>query len=179
MSVQAQIQGRLLQGLSHLPESIVQRMAGRPIVRDGVRLAPEAHLILTLMREDATLYFVQRRALMIGSGSWDAPSLQERELGFIPSFLVESNLEGYWERVVRANWEHSKCSRALSPVRGYALVEARANRAGSVPSPKLVALRERGGPGEVSLWISACRGNDEEIRRAYDSPIRISADSRS
>jgi len=50
MSVQEQIQGRLLQALSHLPESVVQRIAGRPIVRDGMRLAPESHLILTLMR---------------------------------------------------------------------------------------------------------------------------------
>lgn len=50
MSVQAQIQGRLLQALSHLPEPVVQRIAGTPIVRDGMRLAPESHLILTLMR---------------------------------------------------------------------------------------------------------------------------------
>src|ERR1051325_3606286 len=50
MSIEEQVQGRLLQALSLLPESIVQRMAGRPIVRDGMRLAPEAHLILTLMR---------------------------------------------------------------------------------------------------------------------------------
>jgi acetyl esterase len=50
MSIEEQIQGRLLQGLSHLPESVVQRIAGRPIVRDGMRLAPESHLILKLMR---------------------------------------------------------------------------------------------------------------------------------
>jgi acetyl esterase len=50
MSIEEQVQGRLLQALSRLPESIVQRIAGRPIVRDGMRLAPEAHLILTLMR---------------------------------------------------------------------------------------------------------------------------------
>lgn len=50
MSVQEQFQGRLLQALTHLPESVVQRLAGKPIVRDGMQLAPEAHLILTLMR---------------------------------------------------------------------------------------------------------------------------------
>jgi acetyl esterase len=50
MSIEEHVQGRLLQALSRLPESVVQRMAGRPIVRDGMRLAPEAHLILTLMR---------------------------------------------------------------------------------------------------------------------------------
>lgn len=50
MSVQAQIQGRLLQALSKLPEPVLQRIVGRPIVREGMRLAPEAHLILTLMR---------------------------------------------------------------------------------------------------------------------------------
>ncbi|HUQ00312.1 MAG TPA: alpha/beta hydrolase [Aeromicrobium sp.] len=43
-------QGRLLQALTSLPEPVIQRMAGRPIVRDGNRLAPEAHLILTLFR---------------------------------------------------------------------------------------------------------------------------------
>jgi len=50
MSIEEHVQGRLLQALSHLPEPVVQRLAGRPIVRDGMRLAPEAHLILTLMR---------------------------------------------------------------------------------------------------------------------------------
>ncbi len=50
MSIEEQVQGRLLQALSHLPEPVVQRIAGRPIVRDGKRLAPESHLILTLMR---------------------------------------------------------------------------------------------------------------------------------
>jgi acetyl esterase len=50
MSIEEQVQGRLLQALSHLPESVVQRIAGRPIIRDGMRLAPEAHLLLTLMR---------------------------------------------------------------------------------------------------------------------------------
>ena len=50
MSIEEQVQGRLLQALSYLPESVVQRIAGRPIVREGMRLAPEAHLILTLMR---------------------------------------------------------------------------------------------------------------------------------
>lgn len=50
MSIEEQVQGRLLQALSKLPESVVQRIAGRPIVRDGLRLAPESHLILTLMR---------------------------------------------------------------------------------------------------------------------------------
>jgi acetyl esterase len=46
----AHLQGRLLQALTSLPEPIIQRLAGRPIVRDGNRLAPEAHLILTLFR---------------------------------------------------------------------------------------------------------------------------------
>lgn len=50
MSIQVQLQGRLLQALSRLPEPVVQRIAGRPIVRDGMQLAPESHLILTLMR---------------------------------------------------------------------------------------------------------------------------------
>jgi len=50
MSIEEHVQGRLLQAVSKLPELVVQRMAGRPIVRDGLRLAPEAHLILTLMR---------------------------------------------------------------------------------------------------------------------------------
>lgn len=50
MSIEEELPGRLLQALSQLPESIVQRIAGRPIVRDGMRLAPEAHLLLTLMR---------------------------------------------------------------------------------------------------------------------------------
>lgn len=50
MSIEEHVQGRLLQALTHLPESVVQRLAGRPIVLDGMHLAPEAHLILTLMR---------------------------------------------------------------------------------------------------------------------------------
>lgn len=50
MSIEEQVQGRLLQALSRLPESVIQRLAGRPILRDGMRLAPEAQLILTLMR---------------------------------------------------------------------------------------------------------------------------------
>jgi acetyl esterase len=45
-----QLQARLLQALTSLPESIIQRLAGRPIVRNGNRLAPESHLILTLFR---------------------------------------------------------------------------------------------------------------------------------
>lgn len=54
-----------------------------PDIRAGVELMQTvaSHMqpgFPTLMREDATLYFVQRRALMIGSGSWDAPSLQEQ-----------------------------------------------------------------------------------------------------
>jgi acetyl esterase len=40
----------VLRGVSAVPESAIQRLAGKPIVRDGVQLAPEAHLILTLMR---------------------------------------------------------------------------------------------------------------------------------
>jgi len=41
---------RLFRGLASVPESVIQRFAGEPIERDGNRLAPEAHLILTLMR---------------------------------------------------------------------------------------------------------------------------------
>jgi acetyl esterase len=40
----------MLRGVSAVPESAIQRVAGKPILRDGVQLAPEAHLILTLMR---------------------------------------------------------------------------------------------------------------------------------
>jgi acetyl esterase len=45
-----QVLGRLLQTLTSLPEPIIQRMAGRPIVRDGNQLAPESHHVLTLFR---------------------------------------------------------------------------------------------------------------------------------
>lgn len=41
---------RLFRALASVPESVIQRVAGEPIERDGNRLAPEAHLILTLMR---------------------------------------------------------------------------------------------------------------------------------
>src|SRR5689334_23691914 len=45
-----QLQSRLLQALTHLPEPIIQRLAGRPIRRGERHLAPEAHLILTLAK---------------------------------------------------------------------------------------------------------------------------------
>ncbi|MFL6089845.1 MAG: alpha/beta hydrolase [Aeromicrobium sp.] len=41
---------RLLQALTHLPEPVMQRLAGRPIKRGERRLAPESQLILTLAK---------------------------------------------------------------------------------------------------------------------------------
>ena len=44
------IEAGLLQLFTALPESALQRLAGRPIERDGNRLAPESQMILTLFR---------------------------------------------------------------------------------------------------------------------------------
>jgi acetyl esterase len=50
MTIAEEVQARLLQALTALPEPVLQRLAGRPIERDGNRLAPEAHMLLTLIR---------------------------------------------------------------------------------------------------------------------------------
>jgi raffinose/stachyose/melibiose transport system substrate-binding protein len=55
-----------------------------PAVRDGIAAKPG---FVQLGREDATFYFVQQRALMIATGSWDAPSLRFQapfEIGVFP-----------------------------------------------------------------------------------------------
>jgi acetyl esterase len=50
MTIAEDIQVRLLQALTALPEPVLQRLAGRPVEREGNRLAPEAHMLLTLFR---------------------------------------------------------------------------------------------------------------------------------
>lgn len=62
---------------------------GTPAVTDALTLAREVSLLMQsgyeqLRHEDATFYFTQGRALMVTSGSWDAPvfrSLCEFEIG--------------------------------------------------------------------------------------------------
>lgn len=44
------IEAGLGRAFTALPESVLQRLAGRPIEKDGNRLAPEAHMVLTLFR---------------------------------------------------------------------------------------------------------------------------------
>lgn len=63
-----------------------------PAIRDGVAamrgiVAQLQPGFVQLGREDATFYFVQQRALMIATGSWDAPSLRFQapfEIGVFP-----------------------------------------------------------------------------------------------
>jgi len=50
MTLTEELQARLLQALTALPEPVLQRLAGRPIEREGNRLAPEAQMLLTLVR---------------------------------------------------------------------------------------------------------------------------------
>ena len=50
MTIAEEVQARLLQALTALPESVLQVLAGRPIEHEGNRLAPEAQMLLTLFR---------------------------------------------------------------------------------------------------------------------------------